>query len=333
MTLFERERLEVLRRGKWSFRDIGGVLHRDHTVLSREYARNADPDGTYRAEGAHLRAEGRKSRPHVRKLERDDALRNWAIARLQGGWTPGMIAGRLKSRPDEPWMAGKRLCHETIYQYIYEGEGRLLGLYQHLVRKRKERRKRHGRKSRNKAEIPFATPIAFRPAGRAPESDSMLYRGQRACLSNQYIPRFQILRMLRVADKSAEATLAAIEAAMESLPYRELWDGLTFDRGTEGALHWVLRDGYGIGTFQCEPYCPWQKGGVERANGVVRRFLPIGTDLSELTDGDIHDIQEKINGLPRKGLGWRTPNEALAEWLTKHRTPDLPIRENGALKT
>lgn len=321
LTLYEREKIEIYHRGKLSLRVIARYLHRDHSVIVRELKRNRDRNGMYRSAVAHERYRYRIMRPRRHKLDEDDVLRNWIVQKMREGWSPPMIAAKLKNRPDQAWMKGKGISHETIYQYIYEGNGRFMGLYQYLVRKHKRRQCRYGRKSRNSKGILYMTPIKYRPKninnkeefGHL-ESDTVIYRHQLECLSVQYERLTQLVRLHRTPNKSAEATHAAIVQTIESLR-SELVKSVTYDRGSEGALHWKLRLDYKIDTFHCDAYCSWQKGGVENANGIIRRYLPISIDLSKYSDGDLLAIQEKINNRPRKSLGWKTPNEAYREIL------------------
>jgi IS30 family transposase len=322
LTLYEREKIEFYFLGKVPIREMAGYLHRHHSVIVRELKRNKDKDGKYRSSTANERAIKRRNKPHRRKLDKDDVLRNWMIQMMRDkSWSPAMIAGKLKNRPDQAWMKGKGVSHETIYQYIYEGEGRFMGLYQYLVRKHKRRQYKHARKSRKNKGILYMTPIHYRTPeinnrtefGHL-ESDSVIYRDQKECLSVQYERQTQLLRFHRVPNKSAEATHAALCETIESMPDK-IVKSITFDRGTEGAWHWKLRLDYGIDTYHCDGYCSWQKGGVENVNGIIRRYLPIETDLSRYSDGDLMAIQEKINDRPRKSLGWKTPNEAYREIL------------------
>lgn len=89
------------------------------------------------------------------------------------------------------------------------------------------------------------------------------------------------------------------------------------DRGGEGGNHWKLRLDYGIDTYHCDPYCSWQKGGVENLNGLIRQYIPRGTDLSLLSQHDIHVIQEKLNNRPRKSLGYKTPNQCYEVYVNR----------------
>jgi len=235
---------------------------------------------------------------------------------MEDQYSPEQIEGVLKNDL-EPRMKGKGISHETIYRFIYEGQGRLMGLYQYLRRKHKKRRRRYGRKHREHQPISFITPIQYRPKEINEkqrfgdwESDTTIceHKGGEA-LSVQYERSDQLCRITKVADKTAESTEGAWRDLIEELPV----ESITMDHGGEGANHWKLRIEYGIDTYHCDPYCSWQKGGVENLNGLIRQYIPRGTDLSSLSHHDIHLIQEKLNNRPRKSLGYKTPNQCYAE--------------------
>ena len=320
LTLTEREKIDILRRGKWKLRPIARTMNRDHSVIKREIDRNKDKDGVYRAANADRRAQERAHRPHRKKLDTHDQLRNWIVQHLQKGWSPEQISGRIKNRPDAQ-MIGSYVCHETIYQYIYEGEGRFLGLYQYLVRKHKKRQRKFGRKSRKQKGILFITPIAYRPEAINQkkevghwESDSIVSKQSKVALSVQRERVTRLTRITRVPNMTADETENAIRNQIEEFG-PAVWKSITFDRGTEGANHWKLRMDYTLDTYQCDAYCSWQKGGVENENGLVRRVYPKGTDFSLITDYDIHVLQEKLNNQPRKCLGYKTPHEVWQELM------------------
>jgi IS30 family transposase len=66
--------------------------------------------------------------------------------------SPEQIAGLLKEEPPEH-LEGKQICHESIYQYVYEGEGRYEYLYTHLRRHKKKRKKATTKVSGRQAEV------------------------------------------------------------------------------------------------------------------------------------------------------------------------------------
>jgi IS30 family transposase len=316
LTLYEREKVELHLRASESLRSIAVMLHRDHSVIVRELQRNTCRDGTYRAVKAQEYAEKRKGKKRKRKIETNEELKRYIVKRMiDEQWSPEQITGELKKRL-EPWMNGKGVSHETIYTFIYEGQGRFIGLYQHLRRGRKKRKRRFARKCRENQPISFITPIQYRPEEINErrefghwESDTTVCEHREEAVSVQYERSIQLVRLTKVSDKSAAATEGALRDLIESLPVASL----TFDRGTEGGTHWKLRQDYGIDTYHCDAYSSWQKGDVENLNGLIRQYLPRGTDLSLISHHQIHVIQEKLNNRPRKSLGYRTTNECLRE--------------------
>lgn len=316
LTLYEREKIQLHLKSIASLRDIAKMLYRDHSVIVRELQRNTCDDGIYRAEKADERARKRKGRKRKRKLEDDEDLKQYVTQKLTDEqWSPEQISGRIKKRL-EPRMIGKGISHETIYQFIYEGQGRLLGLYQYLRRKHKKRQKRFSRKHRGKQPISFITPIRYQPMGINEkkefghwESDTTVCENRDEAISVQYERSVQLARLTKTADKTAEATEVALRNLIESVPVKSL----TLDRGGEGGNHWKLRHDYDIDTYHCDPYSSWQKGGVENLNGLIRQYLPRGTDLSNISHDQIYAIQEKLNNRPRKSLKFKSPNERYAE--------------------
>ena len=318
LTLYEREKIELHLRAHDSLRDIAKMLQRDHSVIVRELERNTCRDGTYRAEQAHEYAKKRQGKQRTRKLEMNEDLKQYIVEQMMvEQWSPEQIVGRLKKRL-EPRMIGKGISHETIYQFIYQGQGRFMGLYQYLRRGHKRRQNRYSRKHRRNPPISFITPIQYRPEEINEkrefghwESDTTICENRGEAISVQYERSIQLARLTKIPDKSMEATEGVWRELVESLPIKSL----TMDRGSEGGNHWKLRLEHGIDTYQCDPYSSWQKGGVENINGLIRQYIPRGTDLSSITHYQIYVIQEKLNNRPRKLLDYQTPNERFRELM------------------
>lgn len=313
----ERQFLELRLLGKWSLRRIAGAMSRSHSSLSREVRRNRCLDGRYRADEARRRAERRKVRgASGRKLDRDRELAAWVERLLREGWSPERIAGRLKVKPP-PYLEGKTLSHESIYRWIYEGDGRYGGLYRHLWTRRKRRYARKGRQPKQ-AQIEGRVPLSERVKDDLPghfETDSMIWHGSKGLLSAQVDRTTLVCRLRWCPDRTAEETAHALRRAVETLPHRFIKD-VAFDNGTEGARHGILKEEYGIDTFFCEPYSPWQKPQIENLNRTIRHWLPRKTKVSALSDRDWLEIEKRLNNLPRKSLGYLTPNEALNQYLS-----------------
>lgn len=317
ITFYERQVIEAKLRQHRSHRHIAQFLRRDRRVIDREVERNCGDYSPYTATTAQRIADQRERKRTRQKLEKDSLLRTHVVAELRHDHSPEQIAGRLREQSAPPQLAGKRICAETIYQYIYAGAGRFEYLYPHLRRHHHRRRHPHARTPK-KVVIPERISIHERPEEVTAkfrighwESDTAVCRKQRSALSVQYERKSQLLRLHRVANRSAQETTAALHDTVTSLP-QYLFRTMTFDNGGEGAGHVELRQAYGIATYFCDAYASWQKGGVENANGLIRQYIPKDARLDAMTDVAIRAIQEKLNNRPRKNLRYLTPNEVIA---------------------
>lgn len=126
-----------------------------------------------------------------------------------------------------------------------------------------------------------------------------------------------------LAGHGAEAVRDAITRTIITLP-EELRRSLTWDQGTEMAQHERLKIDAGIQVYFCDPQSPWQRGTNENTNGLLRQYFPKGTDLSVHGAEQFAAVATAINTRPRKTLGWKTPAEALDEWLPTGGSPSAP---------
>lgn len=326
VTFFEREKIEVWLRMKKKKAWIARKLGRDYSVIKREIRRNKSPHLPYLAERAEEYAKRRKHNTNKRKLEKwqNEKLKQYMEEELGKGHSPQEIAGRLKKHPPEEvrWCKDTVVSHETIYQYIYEGEGRYGGLYKKLRRKQKVRQRRFDRKPR-KQRIPDRVSIHERPVAIGEkkrygdwETDSVVFSGQQSVLSVQYERKMKLCRLKKVADKTAFASERAIQKHLSRLP-THLRRSITRDNGTENVLHEETKHKLSLPSYFCDPYKSWQKGGVENLNGLIREYLPKKCPFDNVSDEEVLAIQEKLNNRPRKSLGYCTPNEIFATVLQK----------------
>lgn len=312
LTSYDRQKLEYWLRTKQSLRAIAKIMRRDHSVLVRELKRNSSGGRKrYRADIAQRLFEKRIYRQHKGKLDKYPELKEYVVEGLKKEWSPDVIAGKMKSEKME-----QTISHESIYHYVYHKDIGEEKLYKYLRQAQPKRHKLHSRK-KCKLRIPERVSIHQRPEYINErerygdwESDSVIFSKQKTILSVQSERKSKLIRMHKAKDKSADETRNALVRTAESVD-RDLFLTITFDNGTEGVQHTEIKKEYGVDTYFCDPFASWQKGGVENANKLIRYYLPRSTNLSQMTDRDIYDIQEKLNNRPRRCLNYKSPNEVI----------------------
>ncbi len=238
--------------------------------------------------------------------------------RLEAGWSPQQIAGRLRREAD----GGPTVCHETIYRHIYGPEGQRDGLYRLLPRARRRRGSRHGRKPRS-ASIPRERWIENRPVevqNRESfghwEADLLIFRKEvsKANVTSLVERKSRFTFLLPNEDKRSAAVLAGITEALRGLP-EDARRTVTFERGSEFAGYAALDRDLAVEAYVCNPHSPWQKGGVENLNGRARRFLPRESPPEALARARLRRFAGRLNDTPRRCLGYRTPREVFEQHL------------------
>lgn len=315
----ERDRIFLLKKKGLTNTEIALMIGRDKSTIGRELRRNAHQKfNQYLPDTAMRKAEKRKGQGRkVRYVVKDASLKKKIIRLLKIGWSPDLIAGRIK-RKGEPY-----LNQESIYQFIYSLEGRKMNLRQYLRRAHRIRRKKNGRKHRKASKIPNRVDIAKRPKlvekrqqfGHW-EGDNVVYNRHRRALSTTVERKTRKVMIFRPRNQTAKAKAAATIRRYCSLP-AEAKRTMTYDNGLEAASHEAVTAAIGMKFYFAKTYASWQRATNENRNGLVRFYLPKDTDLDAVTAAQIRCVENRINDRPMKCLSYQTPNEAYDNEMNK----------------
>lgn len=309
-----------------SCRSIAATLGFSPSTISREIRRGSGQPFGYEARVGQFVARRRRCLAcrQRRKLGSDLRTARWraVLAGLRRGWSPQQIAGRLRlMHPhDDARACTVRVSHETIYCAIYAmPRGTLRTELVKLLRKSHSGRLPRARGTNRFTGLQDMTSIQLRPPEVAARIvpghwEGDLIKGARNLSSvGTLVERTSRYLMLAQLDNSSSCSvLEGFTRRLKTIP-ASLRKTLTYDQGTEMALHKTLADRLHIDIFFCDPHSPWQRGSNENANGLIREYLPKGMDLSNLTQRDLSTIENVLNHRPRKILGFRTPHEVFTE--------------------
>lgn len=315
ISIEERCRIASLQEQGRSIRQIAAALDRAPSTVAREIKRNAGPRVGYRP--AYANEQTRARRWKGSKLERNQSLRRAVLGRLEQGWSPEQVAGRFAREQANPSVS-----HETIYRFIYAQIARTKDYsWRNYLPRSKSKRGCRGRKGGSSASfIEGRIPLAERPAEardrKTPghwEADLMMFAKYGQAILTVHERSSRILLAARPGNKTANLVAELIEQLLRPVP-SQLRRTITFDNGTEFARHSRLHS-LDLKTFFCDPYAPWQKGGIENAIGRMRRLIPRKTDLATISDRHFTALLQTYNATPRKCLDFRTPAELFLDQL------------------
>lgn len=299
-----------------TLRRIADRLGRAPSTISREVARNGGRS-SYRAVRADERAWAQAKRPKVCRLAKNRVLQALVAQLLHDDWSPEQIAGWLrKTYPNDPHM---RVSIETIYRTLFlQARGVLKReLLSHLRRHKVMRCSKHAStRGARLTGIPNAVSIRQRPASVETRSvpghwEGDLITGIRTTHIATLVERHsRFVMLVKIDGKNSDGVVAALIREAGRLP-AELMTSLTWDRGMELAAHRHFTAATNAAVYFADPSSPWQRGTNENMNGLLRQYLPKGSDLSRHSQTDLHLIADKLNRRPRKVLGFSTPIDRL----------------------
>jgi IS30 family transposase len=302
LSLEERDKVTEMKVLGCSLTEIGKALGRDKSTISREVSRNSSSRyKLYLSHRAHERAIKRRKEVYKRPRLKHEETVSYVRSKLELGWSPEQIAGRIGID-----HSGLSISHEAIYQYIYHPETadrtELIGYLRRAHRKRKQKGVSRGER---KTKIPNRISIEERPASVLErkefghwEGDSLVSRKSLVALNSLVERTSKLLYLSKMKRKTALETYRVVVEKLKKLPQRARLT-LTMDNGTENAKHQEITSAIGTKCYFAHPYASWERGTNENLNGLVRWYLPKGTDFSKITDEQIKQIESLINNRPR----------------------------------
>ena len=317
LTQEERFRIEALHEEGKNYHGIAIVLLVDDSVISREFKRNKEQDGSYCALKAQKKSDlrRRESKHGARKIDQDpdlakdieDALRG--DDKERGDWSPEVIANVA--------CAG-RISHTAIYAWIKRARKDLRCLLPHQGR----RRKKYGSTSEH-GTIQTTNPrtIDDRPKEIETREELGHYEGDTVILKEgrlhtlvERMSRFLIVDFISVLGMGLAMQIsegAVRNLFMLPLSHRKT---ITYDRGSEFAWWDETEKGLvGLTIYFAHAHSPWERGTNERTNGLIRRYFPKGQTFAMLTPDDVARVVWRLNHRPRRILRWRTPCDVFGQ--------------------
>mgnify|MGYP001618697005 CR=1 FL=1 len=316
LSIWEREKIQELLWQKKSIRFIAKVLERSPSSINREINRNIPLQYRYTPRLANERAlKKRKSRGRKLRLK-SLFIRRYVIDYLKIGYSPEQIAGRLSLEYPK-----YKISHEAIYQYIYyqvhhEYVKRGYHDLRIYLKRRHKRRQRKGMRKYQRLLKHNGFSIERRPKEVEKrktlghwEGDSMVSRKSKVGLNTLVERKTGLVLISKIQDKTMEETSNTVIARLKSIPCKTL----TLDNGTENFAYEKIQNELQISCYFAHPYCSGERGTNENTNGLIRWYLPKGTDFATISDEAIKFIETTLNNRPRKRLGWKTPLEVFNE--------------------
>lgn len=309
LSLEERTQIYQFSKENCSNNEIARRLKRDKGTISRELSRNEYNELVgYLPDSAHQKMQDRKYVLKF-KIDQNEILKNYIFDKLKEKWSPDIIAHKAKID------INMNISSETIYQYIYHPDNQHLGWHQFLMSGRKKRNPFKGRKARQKV-IPNQVSIHERPEvinnrlepGHF-EGDLTFFTGDQSRNVGVLIDRAtRFLIFIKNESKRSTEVIKNMFNALAQLP-EHMRKSVTFDNGLEFTYHELLQQFLSMKTYFCDKHSPWQKGSIERHNAMLHWWLPKNIVISQLSEQELFEVQNKMNNRPRKMFGYQSAAE------------------------
>lgn len=293
-------------------------LGRTRSTITREVNKwVTKPTENYNADMAHWNA--KDDYLNKRNLDKISTYKRLCIYVYKGllkDWTPEQISGRIKEDfPNDPVMT---ISHEAIYQHIYKRPQAILNLKLiRLLPRGKSRRKSRLHRKRKGSKIINQTSIDLRPKHIEDrletghwEGDLMVGANHKSVIGTIVERKSRYTLIVKLEGKKAKHVSTEFSKTLNTLEpiFKKT---MTYDNGIEMAAHKRITSKTGMEIYFAHPYSSWERGTNENTNGLIRRYLPKGTNFNDINTRQLQIIQDKLNNRPRKILGYKTPLEMM----------------------
>ena len=336
LSLNERIKIEVCLGLGASMASLARWLGRHRSTIGREFKRAIRPD--WRRYCADF---GQRHYLHLRKLagrrrrklgcDLSSALWQHIIPQLRHGLSPQQYAGRLRFLDGLHMPAHQHstlyASHETIYRAIHDlphspGRAELTRLLRRSTGGRRRRKS-----SARYTGLQNITPLDLRPS----DADSRLTLGHwegdlikgasnGSAIGTLVERASRLVLLVHLPSASANDVFEGFKRVLGRLPACARLS-LTYDRGSEMARHQDLSKALNMPIFFAPAYRPGARATNENTNGLLRQYLPKGSDLSIYSPADLAAIAARLNTRPRRVLGFQTPRERFDALLSQITLP------------
>ena len=304
LTTQDRAVVMTMRDDQCSIRCIAKRLCRSPSSISRELLRSGGGE-VYDAGQAHQQSEARRVAPRrIPKMHPESTLFLVVRLCLRLRWSPQQIAAILKAMwPDD---SSKTVSHETIYNALYlHPRGELKREMIACLRHHNQVRKPRSRGVDRRGLIKDMQSIHIRPPEVQDriipghwEGDLVKGAGNRSSVGTLVERTTRFVVLAKIDDAGTVSVVDSFAAVLNRQP-AAMRKTMTYDQGREMHGHKILTERTGVQIYFADPHSPWQRGSNENTNGLLRQYMPKGSDLSVFSQDELDEIMLSLNTRPR----------------------------------
>jgi IS30 family transposase len=317
----ERNEIKAMLEKGYTQADIARAIDRSRSTISREINRNK-VNGVYIPNKADHRAYVRRKKASFRgkKIAMDPDLQRFVEDKLNTGWSPELISGRLGQVREDLPDVGK----DTIYRYLDSVHGNKVD-YRVDTQRTKRNQRKHTLDDRTFID---ERPDIADTRGRIGDWEMDFVESGKSSTAVLLV-LVERLSRYTVARKLPNRSFAAVHKAVADAVRDKHVVSITTDNDIAFRKHEKIAAAVEAAIYFCHPYCSWEKGSVEQVNKLLRSWIPKGSDISEYKNDRIQAILDKLNNRPRKCLEYYTPNEVME---TYQQIKEIDIGRDTLLK-